>query len=196
MAFVSWSSRPINVDLPSSTLPTVEKRRSSFCAFCASNSLMRRPSVVAMSEVPLALLGLHRAIGIVVDDTRGALGGSGHEHLLDDLLHGGGARANGSRTRDAAEAAESAQHALDGLRRTRAMLAPAVELAVEANDLAAADDDVALAREVERVDRDLLDVDVLPHVELGPVGEREHADRFTGIDPGVVEVPELGTLVL
>ena len=33
-------------------------------------------------------------------------------------------------------------------------------------------------RVVERHDRDLLEVDVLPHVELGPVRDREHAQRL------------------
>ena len=36
----------------------------------------------------------------------------------------------------------------------------------------------------------------MPDVELGPVGEREDADAFAGGDAGVVEVPELGALVL
>ncbi len=39
-------------------------------------------------------------------------------------------------------------------------------------------------------------MDVVPDVELGPVGEREDADAFAGVDAGVVEVPELGALVL
>ena len=39
-------------------------------------------------------------------------------------------------------------------------------------------------------------MDVVPDVELGPVGEREDADAFAGIDAAVEEVPELGALVL
>jgi hypothetical protein len=42
----------------------------------------------------------------------------------------------------------------------------------------------------------LLEVDVLPHVELGPVGQREHADALARVDLAVVEVPQLGALVL
>ncbi len=54
----------------------------------------------------------------------------------------------------------------------------------------------ALAGEVEVDDRDVLFVDVLPDVHLGPVGKREDADAFAGVDARVVEVPKLGALVL
>ncbi len=37
---------------------------------------------------------------------------------------------------------------------------------------------------------------VLPHVELGPVGEREHAHVLAGLHEAVVDVPELGALGL
>src|SRR5206468_736482 len=50
--------------------------------------------------------------------------------------------------------------------------------------------------EVERDDGDLLQVDVLPDVELGPVGEREDADALALQDLAVVEVPQLRPLVL
>ena len=39
-------------------------------------------------------------------------------------------------------------------------------------------------------------MDVVPHIHLGPVGEREDADAFAGMDAGVIEVPQLGALVL
>jgi len=39
-------------------------------------------------------------------------------------------------------------------------------------------------------------MDVLPDIELGPVGDGEDADAFVGFDVGVVEVPELGALSL
>ena len=52
-------------------------------------------------------------------------------------------------------------------------------------------DDRPLLREVERHDRDLLAVDVVPDVELGPVREREDADRLALVLARVVEPPEL-----
>ena len=57
-------------------------------------------------------------------------------------------------------------------------------------------DDRPLLGEVQRDDRNVFEVDVLPDVELGPVGERKDADAFALVDLGVVEVPQLGPLVL
>ena len=149
-----------------------------------------------MSEVPLPLLLLHGSVGVVVDDPRAALGGAGDHHLLDDLLDARGRRANGPGAGDAAEAAESTEDLLDLLARRRPVaLAPAEDV-VEDDDLSVADHGLARLREVERIDGDLLEVDVLPHVELRPVRQREDTDRLAGIDPRIVEVPQLGALVL
>src|SRR5690606_8562940 len=41
----------------------------------------------------------------------------------------------------------------------------------------------------------LLDQDVQPDVQLGPVREREHPYRLAGVDLRVVDGPELGPLV-
>src|SRR6185369_17896276 len=48
----------------------------------------------------------------------------------------------------------------------------------------------------ERDDRDVLDLDVLPDVELGPVREREDADALARADPAVQQMPQLRPLVL
>src|SRR5919198_1346648 len=53
----------------------------------------------------------------------------------------------------------------------------------------------ALVQEVDRRDLEVLARDVLPHVELGPVGDGEHADVLAAADAAVVEVPQLGALV-
>ena len=55
---------------------------------------------------------------------------------------------------------------------------------------------LALVREVEVGQRQLLARDVLPDVELGPVGDREHAEVLALVDAGVVQVPQLRALVL
>ena len=57
-------------------------------------------------------------------------------------------------------------------------------------------EDLALVGEVDRRHLELLGLDVLPHVELGPVGEREDADVLAPADAPVVEVPQLGALGL
>src|SRR5690606_18005891 len=55
-------------------------------------------------------------------------------------------------------------------------------------------DDRALGGEVQRHDRDALAPDVAPHVEFGPVREREHAHALAGVHARVVEVPDLRPL--
>ena len=50
--------------------------------------------------------------------------------------------------------------------------------------------------EVERHDGDVLLVDVLPDVDLGPVRQRKHADALAGPDAAVEQVPELRPLPL
>src|ERR1700676_4173309 len=51
-------------------------------------------------------------------------------------------------------------------------------------------------RKVQRHDRNLLQPDVLPDIELGPVRQRKHAQALSGALAGVVERPELGALLL
>ena len=55
---------------------------------------------------------------------------------------------------------------------------------------------LAFVGEVDRGHLELLLGDVLPHVELGPVGDREHAHVLAPADPPVVEAPQLGALPL
>jgi len=57
-------------------------------------------------------------------------------------------------------------------------------------------EDTAPVREVDRWHVDLLVADVVPHVELGPVGEREDPDVLPLVVPPVVEVPQLRALAL
>ena len=57
-------------------------------------------------------------------------------------------------------------------------------------------DDGPLFGEVEGHDGDLLEMDVLPHVELGPVGQGKDPNALALVDPSVVDVPEFGTLIL
>jgi hypothetical protein len=65
----------------------------------------------------------------------------------------------------------------------------------DGNEGVATDDHAAFLGEVERDHGNVFQIDVVPDVELGPVGEGEDADAFAGGDAGVVEVPEFGALV-
>src|SRR5262249_40567391 len=142
------------------------------------------------------LLGFHRAIGVVVDDPCTAFGGPRDHHLFDDFLECRRRRPDCTRARHAAQTAEPAQQALACLSCLRAILLAGPEEPVEENDLACANDHVAFAGVVEGIDGNLLEIDVLPHVELCPVRERKDADRLPWADPGVVETPEFRALVL
>src|SRR4030095_16063649 len=57
-------------------------------------------------------------------------------------------------------------------------------------------EDLALVREVDRGQLELLLRYVLPHVQLGPVRQREHAHVLARFDEAVVDVPELAPLAL
>src|SRR4051812_35328825 len=87
MPFVSWSKRPMRVDFPSSTEPTVTKRRISFRSwrwrYRATSSAVS--SSVSTSEVPFTLFRFHRPVFVVVDHPPLALRLFGQEHFADDL---------------------------------------------------------------------------------------------------------------
>ena len=55
---------------------------------------------------------------------------------------------------------------------------------------------IALAREIQRNQRNIFQLDVLPYVELGPVAQGKDTHAFPVVDIGVVQVPQLGALVL
>ena len=128
----------------------------------------------------------------MVDHPALPLGGRREEHLLDDLRQRVGVRLDRARERVAAERPEAHALHLAAPRRARAAHA----LVVDHDPRPVAVDDRPLVGEVERHDRDLLAVDVEPDVELGPVREREDADRLAAPVARVVEPPELGPLVL
>ena len=65
----------------------------------------------------------------------------------------------------------------------------------DGNDQAAAPHHRAPVRVVDGGHFQLLARDVLPHVELGPVGDREHAHVLARVHARVVQVPQLRALV-
>ena len=119
-----------------------------------------------------------------------AFGEGGEEHFLDDFGERGGGGVDGAGERIAAEGAEPHPPHLRLLTRIQGQ-----EVVVEHDHHAIAPHDRPLGGKVERHDRNLLEVDVLPDVELRPVGEREDADAFVFANLRVVEAPELRPLV-
>ena len=126
-----------------------------------------------------------------VDESALALGDPGAEGLGDDLLQRAGGALDGAGKRVAAQGAE-AHHA--GLR-----LFPGLHgqsLVIHHDPGARPEDHGPVLGEVEGHDGDLLPLDVLPHVEFGPVREGKDPDGLALADAGVVQVPQLRPLVL
>src|SRR5437588_12691 len=129
--------------------------------------------------------------GRVIDpDAAASLGAPAEQRLADDggqrirlALDGGGERVAAER----AKAHSSRRRPLAWLERHA--------LIVHHDERPAALDHRALRREVQRHDRDLLPPDVQPHIELGPVGQRKHAQALARALAGVVERPELRALL-
>src|SRR4051794_28175288 len=178
----SCSRRPTSVDLPSSTEPAVANRSS---VVAESSSTV----IVVMLEVPLALAVFHRGLGELVVGPGGApLGEPGRGDLGDDLLQGHRVGVDGAGAGHVADGAVAHLPLLDRL----AVLGPAPLAGGQPHP--AALEHLTLVREVDLRQLDVLAGDVLPHVQLGPVGQREDADVLAGGVPAVVQVPQFGAL--
>src|SRR5260221_577929 len=171
ICFESNSRRPISVDLPSSTEPAVTRR---------SNSVL---------EITDTLAVLHRRLADAVVGARLAtLGDACRGDLRDDVLE---LRRVGD---DAAGARHVADRAEAHRRRERRLVRKPLDVLGDGVEHPVALEDVALVREVDRRQLELLARYVLPDVELRPVRDRERAHVLALADARVVEIPELGSL--
>src|SRR5438477_7595014 len=165
----------MSVDLPSSTEPAVTRRRSS----------VSRSSLEVANALPVLHRGLaHAVVGARFATLRHARG----RDLAHDLVD----------RRRLADDAAGARHVADGAeahaRAERLLVGKALDETGDRVQHPVALEHVALVREVDRRQLEALARDVLPHVELGPVRDREHADVLALADARVVEVPQLGPL--
>ena len=192
--FESYSRRPISVLLPSSTLPQVMKRSRLLCSCWSQIRLdvagdqvadvchQKYPSCFFFSIDAGWSWSMTRPCRseVVVSSISWMIAGQRVGLALD--------RAG---QRVAAERAEAhlLQHRLLARLQRHALV-------VDHDQRAVALDHRPLRREVQRHDRDVLQVDVLPDVELGPVRHREHADALALVLARVVQAPQLGALVL
>ena len=140
-------------------------------------------------EVALPLAVLHGGLRHTVVGARlAALGDPRGGDLGDDVLQRHGARAHRAGARHVAHRAVA-----DPLGERLLAVHPLDEVADRVEHPVALEH-LALVGGVERRHLEPLGEDVLPHVELGPVGDREHADVLAAADPAVVERPQLGPL--
>ncbi len=99
-----------------------------------------------------------------------------------------GGRAHRARARHVADGAVADRHAL------RRLAVEQLDVLGDRVEHPVAGEHLALVGEVDRGQLEPLRRDVLPDVELGPVGDREHAHVLAAADAAVVEVPELRAL--
>src|SRR3954449_6415463 len=185
IALASWSSRPISVDLPSSTEPAVARRSRSERA--------TEPYPWPLRPWPLEVAGnlavLHRGLARTVVGARlAALGDLRGGDLGDDRVELRGGRGDGARAAHVADGPVA--HAL----RERLLALDQLDVGRQRVEHPVAAEHLALVSEVDRRDLEALLLDVLPDVELGPVRQREDADVLALADPPVVDAPQLRAL--
>src|SRR5690606_36876241 len=105
-----------------------------------------------------------------------------------DVLDGGGTGFHGAGARAVADRAV-AHHLADDL---LAVPRPAPRTRGQPHVVAAKH--LALVRVIDGRQLDVLPGDVVPHIGLGPVRQREYPHVLAGLVPAVVEVPQLGPL--
>src|SRR5581483_3783392 len=154
-----------------------------------SRRLRRALKNSAASEVALTFLDFHRAVLIVIDDAICPFRRAERNQLSDDLRHRVGVGANGSCAGAASERSQAAAHPLlfSGQSLHERLLC--------GNEAVAAHKHAALFSEVKRHDRNFFEVDVMPDVQFGPIGERKDANALAGTDASVVQIPQLRTLI-
>src|SRR3954453_2075817 len=152
-----------------------------------------RMSGPAPLPLPLEVAGnlavLHRGLAdAVVRPRLAALGGLGRRDLGHDVVQ---------RRRRRAHRAGAA-HVADGpvahAGGERLLAIDELHVGRQRVEHAVAAEHLALVREVDRGHVEALLDDVLPHVELGPVAQREDAHVLAAADAPVVDAPQLGAL--
>ncbi len=125
----------------------------------------------------------------MVDDAGGTFRDADGHHFLDDCENGirvGPDGAGAGITTEGAEPAPDHLGMFPGLKG---------DGAAHGDELVVADDHFAVVGKIHGNHGDFLEVDVLPDIQFGPVGQGEDADRLPLVDTGVVQVPQFGALV-
>src|SRR5260370_24455371 len=131
------------------------------------------------SEISLAFLEFHRAFFVVVDGPVFTFGPAERNHFFDDLRQRVGIGTDGWRAGNASEGAHAALEAL------RFLSPQELRGMVDDHNGTVAKNHIAFLRKIERHDGNLFHVDVKPDVQLGPVGERKHANAFAFVKAAV-----------
>src|SRR5690242_11521976 len=191
--FESNSRQPIRVLLPSSTEPAVAMR-SVLARRSTTGSGWPLPSMTVsleVLEVAATFPVFHgRLANTVVRARLAALGDARGGDLLHHCLERLGPRLHRAGARHVAHCPVA--HA----RLERLLAVDQLDEVAQRVEHPVALEHLTLVRVVDRRDLEVLLGDVLPHVELGPVRDREHAHVLPLLVAAVVQRPKLGALRL
>src|SRR5437764_10556629 len=141
------------------------------------------------SEVANSFAVLHgRLTRSIVGARLPSLGDVRRRDLGDDILERRCGRLHATRTAHVSDGAEPNR------RRERLLVGIALDECADGVEHSIAPEDLAVVREVDRRQLEPLARDVLPHVELRPVRDREDTNLLALSDARVVEIPDLRAL--
>ena len=129
---------------------------------------------VGHQKYPSRFFVFHRGVLVLVDQPPGAFGDARGAHLGDDLLQRGGGAIRPRRTAGSSRASGTAPAG-------RPAFSPGSKRMRSSSTTISAPSRTTVGRsggEIQRHHVDALGQDVGPHVELGPVGQREDAQRL------------------
>src|SRR5215831_3924160 len=110
--------------------------------------------------------------------------------LLNDFTHRRCRGADGARTVCATQRAHPAHDHFGLLARKW------LDSVLHRNELSSPDQHLSFLGEIERYDRDVLAIDVFPHVGFRPIRQGKDTYALPGLDATVEQVPKLRSLIL
>ena len=141
-------------------------------------------------EVTLTLFLLHGAFLVKVDDPGGAFGfGFGH-HFFNDFFNAVSFRFNGTGKWITSQSSKAncANFLLCRYFWRHAVI-------VNKNEIAINIDNISGGRIIEWYNGNVFFADLLPDIQLCPVGDRKDPDTFTLVNFSIIEVPEFRPLI-
>src|SRR5262245_3396918 len=141
-------------------------------------------------KIALLLSVFHRCFAGLVIGPRPPFRHAGSSDLGDDIINRVGGGLDHSGTNDIADGSHTNDEVLD-----RFIWLHGSELG-HGQPLAVPTDALSFMTKVDPGHLEFLALDVFPDVHFGPIRERKNAHVLSRIDPSVIQIPDLRTLVL